>query len=50
MVEANPALGSQSELVNEDPYGKGYMIKLRVEDKGEIEALMSAADYEAATA
>ena len=50
VVEANPALGSQSELVNEDPYGKGYMIKLRVEDKSEVEALMSATDYEAATA
>ena len=50
VVEANPALGSQSELVNEDPYGKGYMIKLRVEDESEVEALMSATDYEAATA
>ena len=50
VVEANPALGAQSELVNEDPYGKGYMIRLRVEDASEVEALMSAADYEAATA
>ena len=50
VVEANPALGSQSELVNDDPYGKGYMIKIRVEDPAEVEALLSASDYEAATA
>lgn len=50
VIDANPALGSQSELVNEDPYGKGYMIKIRLEDPAEAEALMSASDYEAATA
>lgn len=48
IVEVNPALGSQSELVNEAPYGKGYMIKIRVEDPAEADALMSAADYAAA--
>ncbi len=50
VVETNPALGSQSELVNEDPYGKGYMVKIRIEDPREVEALLSASDYEAATA
>lgn len=50
VVEANDALSSQSELVNEDPYGKGYMIKIRVEDPSEVEALLSAADYTAAVA
>jgi glycine cleavage system H protein len=50
VVEVNEALGSQSELVNEDPYGKGYMIKIRVENPGELEALLSAADYTASVA
>src|SRR5688500_9776756 len=27
VIEVNPALGAQSELINEDPYGKGWMIK-----------------------
>lgn len=30
IVEANEALGSQSELVNSDPYGKGWMVKIRL--------------------
>ena len=50
VVEANAVLSSQSELVNEDPYGKGHMIKIRVEDPSEVEALLSAADYNAAVA
>ena len=50
VVEVNEALGSQSELVNEDPYGKGYMIKIRVENPAEAEALLSAADYAASVA
>ena len=50
VVEANAALGSQSELVNEDPYGRGYMVKIRVENPSEADALLSASDYEAATA
>jgi len=49
VVEVNPALGSQSELVNEDPYGKGYMIKIRVENPAEADALFSADQYTAAT-
>lgn len=45
VVEVNEALSSQSELVNEDPYGKGFMIKIRVENPAELDALLSAADY-----
>ena len=48
VVEVNPALASQSELVNEDPYGGGYMVKIRVENPEEAAALLSAADYAAA--
>ena len=46
IIEVNPALGSQSELVNNDPYGKGYMLKIRL--SGEVPAdLLDAAGYEA---
>ena len=47
VVEVNPALGAQSELINEDPYGKGWMIKLRVKDAAEADGLLDAAGYEA---
>jgi glycine cleavage system H protein len=43
--ELNPALGNEPELVNNDPYGKGWMIKIKPSNKAEIDALMSAADY-----
>ncbi len=50
VVEVNGALGSQSELVNEDPYGKGFMIKIKVENPSELDSLLSAADYAAENA
>ena len=43
--ELNSSLGNEPELVNNDPYGKGWMIKIKPSDKAEIDALMSAADY-----
>jgi len=43
--ELNPGLGSQPELVNNDPYGKGWMIKIKPSNKAEVDALLSAADY-----
>jgi len=46
VVESNAALGSQSELINTDPFGKGFMIKLKV-DPASVEGLMSPADYTA---
>jgi glycine cleavage system H protein len=45
--ELNGALTSQPELVNSDPYGEGWMIKMTVDNPEEVEALMNAADYEA---
>ena len=45
VVESNEALGSQSELVNTDPYGKGFMIKVRVSDPAQLEALLDAEGY-----
>ena len=43
--ELNPALGSEPELVNTDPYGKGWMIKMKPTNNADINSLMSAADY-----
>ena len=50
VIETNAALGARSELVNEAPYEGGYLVKIRVDDPAEAESLLSAADYEAATA
>jgi glycine cleavage system H protein len=45
--ELNPSLESQPELVNSDPYGKGWMIKMTVADPGSISDLMTAEQYRA---
>jgi glycine cleavage system H protein len=45
VVEVNEALGAQSELVNTDPYGKGYMIKIRVADPTALAGLLDAEGY-----
>ena len=44
--EINPALEAQPELVNSDPYGEGWMIKMTVENPADVEQLMDAAAYE----
>ena len=43
VVEVNEALGDNPEKINEDPYGDGWIVKLRVSDEGD---LLSASDYE----
>lgn len=45
VVEVNEALESNPEVVNSDPYGEGWMIKIKISDKGDL--LMSAEDYSA---
>ncbi len=47
VVESNGSLGAQSELVNSDPYGSGWLVKVRLSNPGEVEALMDAAAYQA---
>ena len=47
VVRVNQALEETPELVNEDPYGEGWLIALAPEDIDRIEELMSAADYKA---
>lgn len=44
--EVNPALEAQPELVNTDPYGEGWMIKMTVDNPGDVEKLMDASAYE----
>jgi glycine cleavage system H protein len=46
IVEVNPALADSPEKINEDPYGQGWMIRIRLRDKNEARGLMSARDYE----
>jgi len=41
----NDALGEQPELVNQDPYGAGWMFELEVTDLGQVDALLDAAAY-----
>lgn len=47
IVEANATLQDDPSLVNSDPYGAGWMIKLRVADAGDLDDLMDAASYAA---
>lgn len=46
ITELNPELANAPDLVNSDPYGKGWMIKLTVNDPAQVEKLLDAAAYE----
>lgn len=43
--EVNPVLNDSPELVNSDPYGEGWMIKMTVNNTADVDALMDAAAY-----
>jgi len=45
VLEVNEELDEHPELVNSDPYGKGWIIQIEVKDPAEIESLLSAAEY-----
>ncbi len=45
IVEANKALEQDPALVNRDPYGKGWMVKVKLKDAKELEGLLRADDY-----
>jgi glycine cleavage system H protein len=45
VIESNPALDDDPSLVNSDPYGDGWMIKLEVDDDEEVRALLSSDGY-----
>jgi glycine cleavage system H protein len=45
VTEVNSQLESQSNLINSDPYGQGWIIKIKVKDSKELESLLPSADY-----
>jgi glycine cleavage system H protein len=47
IIEINEALAENPQAVNEDPYGEGWLVKVRLADASEREALMDAASYSA---
>jgi len=50
VTELNPALAGAPELVNTDPYGEGWMVKMKVSNTLDVEALLDAAAYKAVVA
>lgn len=46
VVEINEALEGDPSLVNKDPYGDGWMIKMRIRSRTDLDELLSAADYQ----
>ena len=46
VVEFNEALADTPELVNKDPYGDGWMIKIKMSNAGEVDELLDAKAYE----
>jgi len=45
IVEVNPALEESTDVVNKDPYGKGWMVKIRITEPSEVNDLLSAEKY-----
>ena len=49
VVEANPELATSPELLNGDPFGKGWMLRIRLGDAAQVDGLLDASAYEALT-
>jgi glycine cleavage system H protein len=49
VVEVNPQLAGKPELVNSDPFGDGWMIRVKVSDQAQVEGLLDAAAYDRLT-
>jgi glycine cleavage system H protein len=45
VIEVNPNLEDKPELVNEDPYGEGWIIKIDISEQSQIDSLLSPSDY-----
>ena len=45
VVEVNPALEDEPELVNTDPYGEGWLLKIECSDLAQLDSLLSTEDY-----
>ncbi len=46
VVETNAGLTDAPETINQDPHGRGWILKLKMANKGDLDALMAASDYE----
>lgn len=46
VVEVNDSLNDEPEKVNVDPYGEGWMIRFKMQNPGEVDSLLTAAEYE----
>jgi glycine cleavage system H protein len=46
VVEVNQEVVGEAAVINQDPYGHGWIIKIKFSNPGELDALLSAADYE----
>lgn len=47
VVERNDAVLNRPELINQDPYGQGWLVKIRMSDRDQLKTLLSAAEYTA---
>ncbi len=47
VTEVNSALGDKPETINEDPYGDGWLVKVKLSDPSEADALMDSTEYQA---
>jgi glycine cleavage system H protein len=45
LIEVNKKVVEAPETVNEDPYGEGWLVRIRLADAGEVDSLLDAADY-----
>jgi len=46
VAQINESLADEPETVNSDPYGKGWMVRLKMSNAGEVDSLLTAAEYE----
>jgi glycine cleavage system H protein len=46
VTAVNEALGQTADLLNKDPHGQGWIVRIRIKDKKDLEGLLTAADYE----
>ena len=47
VTEVNDALGDKPETINEDPYGEGWLVKVKLSDPSEVDSLMDSTEYQA---
>lgn len=47
VIEANPIVTDRYELLNQDPYGEGWLVKIKLSDPSQVESLLTAEQYQA---